>query len=236
MKLQKLVLAMGAAVAIASSVPVLAEGSPHSFSANIGAVSNYIWRGVTQTDDGAAIQGGVDYSHSSGFYLGTWVSNVDWGTSDPNYELDLYGGYAGEVGDFGYDINTIYYAYPDASDDANFWELGASGSWKMVKVGLQYTLDGEVDDGPFTGGDWYVYGSLNFDLPQEFAVGGTLGYYDFTDTGSEGDYTHWLVSLSKDAGDFGTFSLNYEQNDGGKNEIVATDDDAKFWVGWSKEF
>lgn len=236
MKQKTCILAIGAALAVIGSAPVLAEDSPHSISANIGAVSNYIWRGVTQTDDGPAVQGGVDYGHNSGFYLGTWVSNVDFGTSKPNYELDLYGGYGGEVGEFGYDLNTIYYAYPDADGDANFWEIGASGTWKMLTAGFQYTLDGEVSDGPFTGGDWYWYGGLEFDLPQDFAVGATLGYYDFTDLGSDGDYTHWGLSLSKAAGDFGTFSLNYAQNDGGENEIVATDDDAKVWVGWLKEF
>jgi uncharacterized protein (TIGR02001 family) len=222
-----------AAASVIGSTPVLAESS---LSANIGAVSNYMWRGVTQTDDGAAIQGGVDFAHESGFYLGTWVSNVDFGTPDPNYELDLYGGYGGEVGEFGYDISTIYYAYPDGND-SNFWELGLSGSWRMVTVGLQYTLDGEADSpAPFTDGDLYYYGSLDFELPMDFGIGATLGYYDFDDFGDEADYTHWALSLSKSAGDFGTFSLNYEQNDGGDDEIVAADDDAKFWVGWLKEF
>ena len=236
MKLHRLSLAVGAALLAASATPVLAEDSPHSLSANIGVVSNYIWRGVTQTDDGAAVQGGVDYGHSSGFYVGTWVSNIDWGTSDPNYELDLYGGYGGEVGEFSYDLSTIYYAYPDADGDADFWEIGASGSWKVVTLGVQYTVSGEADDAPFDSGDVYWYGGLEFELPKEFSIGATLGYYDFDATGSEGDYTHWALALSKDVGQFGTFSLNYEQNDGGEDEVVATDDDAKFWVGWNKEF
>ncbi len=84
MKLYNLVLA--AIVTVGISSPVLAEDSPHSFSANVGVVSNYLWRGVTQADDGPAVQGGVDYAHSSGFYLGTWVSNIDWGTSSLNYD------------------------------------------------------------------------------------------------------------------------------------------------------
>lgn len=236
MKLQILSPAVAAALLAAGVTPVLAEDSPHSFSANIGVVSNYVWRGVTQTDDGAAVQGGVDYGHSSGFYAGTWVSNIDWGTPDPNYELDLYGGYGGETGEFSYDLSIIYYAYPDAGDDADFWEIGASGSWKAATLGVQYTLSGDADDAPFDSGDVYWYGGLEFELPQEFRIGATLGYYDFDATGSEGDYAHWALALSKEAGQFGTFSLNYEQTDGGEDEVVATDDDAKFWVGWNKEF
>ena len=71
----------GALLALPLSLIADDEGNPpseHSVSANIGVVSNYVWRGITQTDDKAAVQGGVDYSHSSGFYAGTWVSNVDF--------------------------------------------------------------------------------------------------------------------------------------------------------------
>ena len=57
--------------------------------ANVAASSNYFWRGITQTQDGAAVSGGIDYSNDSGFYAGTWVSNVDFG-SKTSYELDLY--------------------------------------------------------------------------------------------------------------------------------------------------
>ena len=228
MKLSKLTLAVAAAMTIASSA--LAEDSP--VSANIGVVSNYLWRGLTQTQDGAAVQGGIDYAHDSGFSLGSWLSNIDWGTPDPNYEMDLYAGYGGQVGDFGYNLTTTYYAYPDA-DDADFWELGVSGSWSVLTVGLAYTLDGEAPSGsPYRQGDLYYYGSFSVELPMGLSLGATLAHTNFDDLGSEGDYTNWQVSLSKDAGDFGTFSLNYEQNDGGENELVAVDDDPKFWVGW----
>ncbi len=236
MKQSTLVISMASILSTGGLSQAMAGDSPHSFSANISAVSNYMWRGVTQTNDGAAVQGGVDYKHASGFYAGTWISNIDWGTPNPNYELDLYAGYKGSFGEVGYDIKTIYYAYPDAEGDADFWELGASVSYSVGTLGLAYTLDGEVDAGPFNGGDVYWYGSLAFPLPSDFSIGATLGYYDFDDTGSEGDYTHWILSLAKDAGVYGTFSLNYDQNDGGENEIVAVDDDPKFWVGWTKKF
>ena len=62
---------------------------PNTFSANIGAVSNYMWRGVTQTQDGPAVQGGLDYAHASGFYAGLWASNVDWNNEGAPQEVTI---------------------------------------------------------------------------------------------------------------------------------------------------
>jgi uncharacterized protein (TIGR02001 family) len=266
----------------------LAE-SPHSVSANIGVVSNYIWRGVTQTQDGAAVQGGLDYSNANGFYLGTWASNIDWndegapqdviipvdpetglpqtdadgnligttsGSSNPdspNYELDLYLGYAGSVNDdFSYDFNAIYYAYPDGRD-SDFAEIGASATYKWFTLGLAYTVYGENDDGLFDNGDFYYFGSAEYgDLPYGLSISARAGYYDFRNNDVEvgtvydpatgnvfietesANYWHYGASISKDAGDFGTFSLNWDQNNGNKD--VGYDNDPRFWVGWNKEF
>jgi uncharacterized protein (TIGR02001 family) len=62
----------------ASTAVMAAEESPHKLSANVGLYSNYVFRGISQTGGDPAIQGGLDYTHSSGFYLGTWASNVGW--------------------------------------------------------------------------------------------------------------------------------------------------------------
>jgi hypothetical protein len=252
----------------------LAQG-PWAFSANIGVVSNYIWRGVTQTGDQAAVQGGLDVAHESGFYAGTWASNIDWdegsseevtgtvlydpltdsfetdedgnlivpgvtsgaASSSPNYELDFYLGYGGSINDdFSYDISAIYYAYPDGRY-SDFAEIGASGTYKWFTAGVAYTVWGNADDAPgaddapFTQGDLYYYGSLDFALPYDFGLTLRGGYYDFDLNEGGLDYGHGGVTISKEAGDFGTFSFNYDQ--------VARDtydDDPKFWVGWNKEF
>jgi hypothetical protein len=259
-----------AAASLVSMSTAMAQ-DPWSFSANIGAVSNYMWRGVTQTGDQAAIQGGLDVSHESGFYAGTWASNIDWdeGSSEevtgmvpidpstasgfaededgnllvtgatsgaapdsPNYELDLYAGYGFAVNDdLSFDLSTIYYAYPDGRE-ADFWEIGASGTYKWFTAGLAYTAWGEVDnDLPFSEGDLYYYGSIDVGLPYDFGLSLRGGYYDFdTDLGGV-DYGHGGISISREAGDFGTFSFNYDQV--GRDTY---DDDPKFWVGWLKEF
>lgn len=226
MKMKKMALACGVAM-LGMSAQSMAE-----VSMNIGATSNYIWRGVTQTDDAAAISGGVDWSSDIGIYLGAWASNVDFGPDTSPYELDLYGGYAGEVGDFGYDIGLIYYTY-DSDDDANFLELGLSGSWKFLSAGLNYTLTGDADDdtSAYVDGDLYYFAGLNFDLPQDFSVGLTIGGYSFENdgVGAIDDYAHYLLDLSKSAGDFGDVTLSLTDTD-------LDDDDPKVFVSWSKTF
>jgi uncharacterized protein (TIGR02001 family) len=214
MKLNKLALACGVAMLGLSSLAAA------DVSMNIGATSNYVWRGVTQTGDASAISGGVDWSHDSGVYLGAWASNVDFST----HELDLYGGYAGEVGDFGYDGGLIYYTY-DSNDDLNFSELSLSGSWQFLSAGLNYTLSADDDTHKH---DLYYHAGVSFDLQQDYSIAGTVGKYNFDDPAYD-DYTHYQVDLTKSAGDFGdvTFSLS---------DTNIKDDNAKVFVSWAKSF
>jgi uncharacterized protein (TIGR02001 family) len=123
--------ALLAGVVVAAVMPGFAASaepeSPHSVTGNVGLFSQYIFRGLTQTDRDPAIQGGFDYSHSSGFYAGTWASNISWlkenfstpaasmGTysNGGSLEWDFYGGYKwGFAPDFTLDIGTLYYWYP----------------------------------------------------------------------------------------------------------------------------
>lgn len=88
-------------------------------TANIAASSNYLWRGQEQNGGDAAISGGIDYTHDSGFYAGTWTSNASW-ADDMTYELDLYAGFAGNFSQsVSYDVGYIYYTYPDAASSAD---------------------------------------------------------------------------------------------------------------------
>jgi uncharacterized protein (TIGR02001 family) len=222
---------------------LLAPAAHAELSANIGVTSNYMWRGVTQTDDGAAVQGGIDWAHDIGFYLGTWASNIKWGPDmSSGVEVDFYGGFGGEFREFGYDVGLIYYYYPDSDyDDSDFTEIYASGSWRWVELGLAYTVDGDApSNAPFSDGDMYYYGSVSFDLPEDWSIGGTIGYYDFDtsttwrNTENEGvnpNYAHYQLDVGKSAGDFGdfTFSVSTADEESG-------DDDTKFWVAWTKTF
>ena len=102
-----LVLGSVLAAATMASSAALAD-----VTANIGVTSNYLWRGVTQTANESAVSGGLDYSHESGAYIGTWVSSL----GGYQYENDVYLGYAGEASDISYDIGYILYRYPVDKD------------------------------------------------------------------------------------------------------------------------
>jgi uncharacterized protein (TIGR02001 family) len=224
-----------------------AAQEPWSFSANLGVASNYMWRGQTQTGDQPAVSGGLDVGHESGFYAGTWVSNVDFGEGGPSYELDLYTGFGGAINDdFSYDLSVLYIGYPDGRD-SDFAELGASGTFKWVTLGLAYTFYGENDGGLYDDGDIYYYASADFPLAYDFGFSVRGGYYDFRNDDVEvgvddagfaitesADYWNYGASISRDVGDFGTFAFNWDQNSG--KQSVGYDPDPKFWVSWSKEF
>jgi uncharacterized protein (TIGR02001 family) len=122
---------------------------------NVGAVSNYLFRGVEQsfTSD-AAVQGGLDWSHESGFYAGTWISNtefVGYNGALISYETDLYGGYTFKAGDFGFDVGLLYYYYRDDSA-LNTLEAYVGASFGKFSGKLFYTpeyfgaLDADGDD------------------------------------------------------------------------------------------
>ncbi|MDZ7750483.1 MAG: TorF family putative porin [Gammaproteobacteria bacterium] len=239
-----------AAVSAALS-PLAAQAE---LSANIGATSNYMWRGVTQTGNEAAVQGGIDWAHDSGFYLGTWASNVNFPSAgeevtitdsagdtatftvdsdDGGYELDLYGGYGGSVGELGYDVGLIYYSYI-ATGDLNFLELAGSVSYKWFSAGINYTLDGEADeDATFSDDDIYYYVGASFEVAPTWTIGGTIGQYEFDDT-ADTDYTHYQLDIGKSAGDWGDFTLSVSQAD---EEAGNPDgDDPLFFVSWGKSF
>jgi uncharacterized protein (TIGR02001 family) len=212
-------------------------------TANIAAASNYFFRGLTQTDDGAAVSGGLDYDYGNGISVGTWLSNIDFGGKESS-EVDIYGGYGGTYKEVDYGIGGIYYWYPGAGGDEeggdlDYAEINGSLTWKRVTGSVAYTVWGETDaDGAaFVDGDLYY--NVSLDVPMEkvtafkdFSANVFVGYYDFDEADT---YTHWGASISKDAGPLGSFSLTYEQTDGGEDDDVATNDSPEFWIGWSKD-
>ncbi|MBS0001822.1 MAG: TorF family putative porin, partial [Thioalkalivibrio sp.] len=191
-------------------------------------VSSYFFRGFSESDGAAAVQGGIDFEDASGFYLGTWVSNVDFGPDSSTYELDLYGGFAGEVANgLGYDVGYIYYAYPDAPGSEDFGELYGELSYDMFYGGLAYTINDD-DDSALESGDLYYYAGVDVPVAEVYSAGFLIGRTDFDDSDAE-NYTHYTASLARDAGDLGEFSFNLEYED-------EFDEDLKAWVGWGISF
>jgi len=201
------------AMALAASAAV-ASDSAHEFSANIALTTDYLFRGISQTDGNPAVQGGFDYSYIPyGFYAGVWASNVDFSGccgDDDNIEIDYYGGFAGEfTNGLGWDVGGIYYQYPGDDGDDDYVEAYA---------GLGYTFDAQLEPtvGVYayyspdffgeTGDAIYINPTLDLSLPMGFGLGFGYGYQDVDDSG---DYSHFNVSLSRDIGMF-SFGVTYD--------------------------
>lgn len=221
-------MAQAPAPAQAEAAPA-AEASPHTLTGNAGLFSSYRFRGIDQTFGKPALQGGVDYSHSSGFYIGNWNSNVSSGAGFPdgNLEMDFYGGYKHAFGDFGLDIGGIYYYYP-GSEARNLGtgansgavynaELYIGGSWKFLSLKYYYGLDdyfslrgvnaAGVSTGKDTKGSSYLDLSANYDLGDGWGVNGHVGTLNLENV-HNGDYTDWKIGVTKDVSGW-IFALSY---------------------------
>lgn len=237
-----LMLTLGAPLAA-----MAAEESPHTLTANVSLASDYVFRGISQTGGDPAIQGGFDYSHSSGIYIGTWGSNVGWiedyqGYGSGNIELDLYGGYRNSIGDTGitYDVGVIGYFYPGKKSgglvvnptDANTTELYAALGWKWFTVKYSYGISDEIFG--FANADGSSYLDISASLPigeTGLTVGAHWGTFEFENNPNQ-DYDDWKVSLAYDMGKLsGKFS-------GMTLGVMYTDTDAKkaFWTDFNNEY
>lgn len=151
-------------------------------SANVALVSDYRFRGISQTGKDAAVQGGFDASWEPGFYLGTWASSVDFGDVDDGsgsygtMEIDYYAGWAGPIGDtdFGIDVGYMYYQYPGdtVNPEGDYQEVYLKGSWRDLSLGLAYSDDYYAESDELL----YVSGDYSFNLIENLSVGLHAGY------------------------------------------------------------
>lgn len=218
--------ALGFAIAASTSaLTFAADATPeHTISGNIGIVSQYILRGntVSPENDDAAVQGGLDYSHSSGFYAGYWGSTLGYSLSDYNpvsesyegskaFEHDFYLGYNGKITpDLGYTIGAIYYLYSDSDVDSDFPESMLGINYKDFSLTAQTVLHDSVFGNT---GDTYILGSYSYKLPKEFTLNTSVGLYYNNDSGDyEGklydttenfNFRHFNIGLSHPLGNTG---------------------------------
>ena len=126
---------------------------PGGLSGNVAIYTDYSFRGVSQTQRDMAIQGGIDWNHDSGVFLGTWASPVDFG--DAYLETDWYGGYAGAIDSFSYKLSTTYFYYPGA-DVFSYWEFGAFAGYDFGFTALSTGVIGSPDYFGTLGTGWYI--------------------------------------------------------------------------------
>ena len=188
---KKTLLAGDVAAALVPGFAAAAD-SPHTITGNVGFYSQYVFRGLTQTNGDPALQGGFDYSHASGFYAGTWASNISVlrdailpnGASAPAYssggslEWDFYGGYKWSfANDFTLDLGTLYYWYPgdpntNAANNGNplnpkadTWELYAGLSWKWLSAKFSYSIDNKTFGVLDSSGTYYLDFTASYPVP-----------------------------------------------------------------------
>lgn len=206
-------LSLVAALLAGSSLLAEEKKSDLSISANMALTSNYVWRGMTQSNNGAATQAGLDLEYK-GIYLGTWGSSTNFGA--PGVEADLYAGYAGEIAGIGFDIGAIQFIYPEDMDNLNFAEVYAGLSYTVagVEVGATYYY-GATNDAPSA-----VEGSASTELSDKIAADVTVGKY--TDYGT---YYSAALSTSMDKYDLSVAftGIIYEDDTAvDENNIVGT--------------
>ena len=158
---------------------------------NVGVYSDYVFRGFSQTDEEAAIQGGVDLT-AGGFYAGVWASNVDFG-DDTDAEVDFYAGYRTEVSGFAVDGGVIAYSYVNAPNFADYdyteFKLAASRAVGPATVGAA------VYYSPSYLNEETVYYELNggFSPVDKLSLSAAVGIQTYED--SE-EYTTWNVGAT----------------------------------------
>ena len=176
-----------------------------SVGANISFTSDYIWRGMTQSD-GPAIQGGFDYASDGGFYAGIWGSNVNF-NDGAGSELDYYFGYEFEIDQISLDLGYISYDYPDNKSGLDFEEIYIGLT--ISNLGLTYALgqDGapdytelsyEISGVEILYGEYDDYGE-NLGITYGFICGSyacAISYSDFSDNGYGADEDALVISIS----------------------------------------
>ncbi len=191
---------------LCSSIPKLAFAQT---SANIGLTSNYLWRGVSQSEKNIALSAGLDFANDAGFYIGTWSSTLSRG----KYELDLYTGFKKEFASLSYNIGIIDYHYPNDSD--YFDELYFTISKAGFSAGVAYTFNSKDNNSlAFSQGDIYYSLSYSTSLEQGVQISSTLGHYDF-DNALADDYNHIKLAANKYGVTFAidtTFSLAHNND------------------------
>jgi uncharacterized protein (TIGR02001 family) len=191
------------------------------FSANVGLATEYVFRGISQTSEGPAVQGGFDATCGM-FYAGVWASNLDWGAIEGTaIEIDWYAGLKFNTGRIAWDVGVIYYSYPRGADiavvslsdqtvvSANFnyveLKLGASAElWRDATLGVTgfFSPDYQYESGNV----WTVEGVFTQNLPKFMVLGrewspsvsALIGYQAATGNTADKDRYIGNVTLDED--------------------------------------
>ncbi len=203
--------------ATAAMAQAKAPEPDYTLSYNVGVVTDYRVRGISQTSFKPALQAGIDFAHKSGFYLGAFGSNVSWvkdlnGATKGNYEIDLFGGFKGAITkDIGFDVGVITYQYPGNNSgsagtpgagnfsNANTTEFYGALSYSVVNFKYSRST-GDFLGNKNSSGSQYFDLNANFDLGDGYTLTPHVGRQKIPGQNGAGDYTDYSLALAKDLG------------------------------------
>ncbi len=229
-------IALAAAATLTSGTVLAQAAAPapeYTITYNIGATSDYRFRGISQNDLDPAVQGGVDIAHSSGLYVGTWASNVsDWAAgpyASTKLEIDLYGGYKTEVAGVGLDVGAIAYMYPGSSTggtaSGSSWRANTQEAYLGLTYGIatfktSYVLSKDyfASYGSDNSGTMYYDLTMAKEIMPKLTASVHAGYTDYkkdSEAAVEGkfSYADYNVGLAYDLGNAFTLGAKYFWND-----------------------
>ena len=226
---------LGAVAAVVSG-SLFAGNALAGLSGNVAAVSDYMFRGLSQSG-GAAVQGGIDYEADSGVYLGTWASNINFGGGT---EQDLYLGYATELSGVGVDVSALYYWYPEedsgTGQECSTLEVGLGLDIGPVSLGAAYANETHffLCDGMGEPA-LYLSAGLSMALTNALTLDVSLGQYSGDEiersgvNGTDDSYIDYVVGVSSEFEKGYSASFQYIGTD-------IDDDDPKFVIALGKSF
>lgn len=219
----------------APAAPAAAPTEPASpWSVNAGIASSYIYRGLNQSGFKPALQLGADYAPEAGFYFGVWGSSIRWlkdyGISNGNAEIDIYAGYKGTVGDFGYDVGVLQYYYPGSlktgATRGDTTELYVAGTFKMFTLKYSHAVSQSIFAIPKARNSYYLELNASFPLIDNLNLNLHGGHQGIKGTNSTGSYSDGKAELAYDFGN--GFALS-----GG---VTATNADKGFYTPPKEKF
>lgn len=225
------------AVSLAAGSLAVPSMASAEVSASLGVSNMYLWRGQNLTPTGAAVDGGLQFDHESGFYAGTWMTSETGG-----HETDLYLGFGGTIGDtgIGYDVSYWKYLYPEdgtnvslGDNDASDVVIGLSYEWFSFAAYLGAETDNDADsDGKnddFADNNYFTVGAAY----DKYSI--TYGWWDYNTTAfGANEYSH--ITLGYAYNDNLSFAVSFADNDVADNAATAVEEDPLFQVRYSLSF
>lgn len=204
-------LAAVASVAMGGAAFAQDDASPFDFSFNIGANTDYVFRGVSQTDENYSIFAGVDTTLWGIGYAGAWVSNVDFGNGTDG-EFDLYAGVKPVVGPVTLDVGVVYYGYMNQPNGSNEdyveYKLAGSGAVGPATIGAAFYYSDDFFGG--TGEATYYEVNGSFPVAEKVTISGAVGHQKVV---GPFDYTTWNLGAGFALNDTVGFDLRYHDTD-----------------------